>query len=284
MVYSSPITPGTLIIDDSNWHLHAGPRSPTEDGRGRIPRDWQATPYGFCAYAKRFDLPLIPRNEWTDRIEEIDRTQSGLLHLWRLSNQKTLDQNGTNYCWCNGVITSMMCLQSINRPPPYEPLSPASVAAPIKGYRNQGGWGGEALEYIVKYGVYPQRLWPANAISKQYKTNEGDTEAANYKVSEWYELENRDFDQLMTLLLLRIPVAVGYNWWGHEVCAIQPVAMGSGRYGAGILNSWSDSYGDRGYAVLAESKATPDDAVAPVVRGYSSGTRLVDLVHQGTSA
>lgn len=31
-------------------------------------------------------------------------------------------------------------------------------------------------------------------------------------ITEWYELEGRNFDEFMTLLN-HIPVAVGYNWW-----------------------------------------------------------------------
>jgi hypothetical protein len=69
----------------------------------------------------------------------------------------------------------------------------------------------------------------------------------------------------MTCLFLRIPVAVGYNWWSHEVCAVDPVRVSAGNYGIRIRNSWGSSYGEDGFATLAGSKAIPDDAVAPRV-------------------
>jgi hypothetical protein len=139
------------------------------------------------------------------------------------------------------------------------------VAAPIKSYRNHGGWGSQALEYIIEKGIVPVEQWPANAISRKYYTDENLEIAEDFKVTEWYDLEPRNFGELMTCLLLRIPVAVGYNWWSHEVSAIDPVALGNGDYGVRIRNSWGMGYGTDGYAVLAERKATPDDAVAPRV-------------------
>ncbi len=144
-------------------------------------------------------------------------------------------------------------------------LSPASVAAPIKGYRNQGGWGGEALEYIVAHGVAPVADWPANAINKQYDNAASQASRQRFTVTEWWDLAPRNFDQLMTCLLLRIPVPIGLNWWHHEVCAIDPVVLSPGKFGVRFRNSWGDGYGDQGFGVLTESKATPDDAVAPRV-------------------
>lgn len=254
---------GQLVIDDVNWQEFASPHS-TPDGlsRGYIPRDYEQFPEG--AFAAPFDLPVIPRSEWTDRIEEMERTKTRLSDLRRQAGMKSLNQNGTNYCWANGPTTCMQLIRLVNGQPFVE-LSPASVAAPIKGYRNVGGWGSQALEYIVEHGICSTEHWPANAINRKYDNAESRANRELHKVPEWWELRARSFDQLMTCLLLRIPVAVGYNWWSHEVCGIDPVVISANKYGARILNSWGDGWEDRGEAVLAESKATPDDAVAPRV-------------------
>jgi hypothetical protein len=79
-------------------------------------------------------------------------------------------------------------------------------------------------------------------------------------------LQNRNFDQLATLCLLNVPVPIGLNWWSHEICACDLVVVSANHFGIRIRNSWGDDYGDHGFAVLSESKATPDDAVAPRVQ------------------
>ena len=225
-------------------------------------RDLDEDPIG--GFAKSFDIPIIPRGEWDDRIEEIEKTRSRLSDLSYAAGLKCLDQNGTNYCWANGPVYCVEVVR-VAMGLGVEYLSPASVAAPIKSYRNSGGWGSQALKYIIDKGIVPSKLWPPNAIDSDYYTTDNLEKAKNYIVTEWYDLESNNFDQLMTCLLLRIPVAVGYNWWSHEVSAIDPIALGGGAYGIRIRNSWGMGYGADGYAILGERKGTPDDAVAPRV-------------------
>lgn len=265
-IHLTTISSITPVIDDSNFHNYVtnwrDPQTGTPILRGHTPRPYDQVPEGELGpFASSFPH-LIPEDEWDDRIEEKDRTQSGLYFAWKQSGMAPLNQNGTNYCWCNGVVTAIQLTRIVNNAPFIE-YSPASVAAPIKGYRNQGGWGGEALDYIVNNGILPAQYWPVNAIKRQYDTPESREERKKHKITEWYELQARNFNQLMTAVLLDFPVAVGYNWWQHEVCAIRPVKIGIKQYGIGILNSWGISYGDNGYAVLTRSKATPDDAVCP---------------------
>jgi hypothetical protein len=259
--------PGELFINDDNAAEHAADfdQGGEERQRGRVPRDYSAVPFGSMGFAAPFSLPVIPRSEWPGRIAKMEADKSRLSDVVLRAGIPSLDQNGTNYCWCNAVITAMETLRCVARDK-YVKLSAASVAAPIQNYRNQGGWGAMALDFIVKHGVAAAEFWPANYWqSSKYDNEESRASRERHKVSEWWDIKPRSFDQLMTCLLLRIPVPIGLSWWKHEVCAMDPVNLGGGKFGARIRNSWGDSYGMKGFAVLSESKATPDDAVAPRV-------------------
>lgn len=265
MAFTSEIRRGEIIIDDTNAAAFACDfvdQAGELKTRGRLERDWEKEPFASTPHTSAFDLPLIPRSEWTARIEEMERTKTRLSDLCDAAGLPCLDQNGTNYCWINGPV---YCLEAIRvaQGEPLVLLSPASAGAPIKNFRNVGGWGTEGLAWLVENGCCPVENWPANAIDRRYYTDENREIAKKYRVTEWWELRPRNLDQLMTCLLHRIPVAVGYNWWSHEVSAIDPVVVGPNDYGIRIRNSWGMSWGDRGYSILKGSKALPDDAVAP---------------------
>ena len=251
------------IIGDDNWQQFAV--DTVIDGeiktRGLIPNDWNQNPAG--SFGTPFNIPLIPESEWRERIEHQERTRSSLVHLADDAGLKVLDQNGTNYCWINGTIRAMELFRLANGMPTVK-LSPASVGAPIKNYRNEGGWGIEGLRYLTQYGAVPVSMWPANAIDRRYDTAESKAIRGQFMVKEWFELPARSFEALATCLLLNIPVSAGYNWWGHQICCVRLVVQANGDFGAEIDNSWGTSWGTNGRGILTRSKATPDDvAVAP---------------------
>ena len=169
---------------------------------------------------------------------------------------------GVHNCWFNNVTHCVEVLRVIQNQPMVL-LSPASGAAQIKKFRNVGGWSREALEWVIEHGIAPVDLWPANAIDKKYLTEEAVEAAKRYLVTEWWELRPRNIDELISCLLHRIPVATGYDWWGHAISVYQAVWL-NGMIGTKIRNSWKN-YGDNGYAVLQGNKMVPDDAVAPRV-------------------
>ena len=252
----SRLPKGCQVIDDSNWHQRVEPDM-AHFGRGRVQRNWVTEPRGSVA---KIDIPIIPRNEWQARIKEMEERKNGLYDIIIQSGRPNKNQGHTNYCWCNAVVRSMELIALLNNEP-YVDLSPASVACLVKNFSNTGGWGGEALQGIVKYGIASAKVWPDNAIDRKYKNAESDADRKNRTILEWYELAHRSFDQKMSLLLHRMPVPSGYNWMGHEMCGIRPVYLGKNEYGCIDENSWGEN--SRFYA-LSESKGTPDDGVSPI--------------------
>lgn len=253
------LKPNELVIGDTD----PTPTTPGNMSTGYEKRDYAAHPHGSLSYAKPFSMTLIPRSEWDDRIAEMERTKSRLSDLVLQAGIPSLDQNGTNYCWGNGVVTAMetlRCLAGL----PYVKLSSASACAPIKNFRNNGGWGGDALEWAMEKGMCTAETWPANAIDRRYYTDAAKEEAKRFRVTEATDVEQYDFDALMTMLFNRVPCPLGLDWWGHLICAMDPVKISSGQYGVRIRNSWGDDYGDQGFAVLSERKSR-GDVVAPRV-------------------
>lgn len=250
------------IIGDHNAHLVAPSGTVVIEGdhysRGLIPRNRETHPHIYGA--QPFDLDLIPESEWAGMLEQQEREKSTLTDQILEAGLPPLDQGMTNFCWANSS-TMVAKILRMQEGEPLVPLSPASVACPINGFRNQGGWCGQSITQIAEHGVAPASLWPANAIDRKYYTDEEKAEASKYRIQKWFELGARNFAQVATCMLKRKPCAVDFNWWSHSVCAIGLVRNKDGTWGLRIYNSWGKKFGTNGMAVLTGSKMYPDDAV-----------------------
>ena len=246
---------GDLVIDDN---IAAGFAQQNRGrGRGYMARDWDANP--FASYANAFSAPVIPRDEWDERIEELERTKSLLTDLEAYRKVPVLDQKKTNYCWCYGAVAGIMA-RSAAQGTAIPDLSAASAAAKIKNYQNVGGWGGEAIAGIKKFGVSTLEHWPNAAIDPQYDTHEQQLNAKQHMAVEFEELNPKSFDEVMSCLLLGFPVPAGLLWWGHLVCFMDPLIIKPGQYGVRFKNSWGAKWEKNGHGILTEKKATPDEA------------------------
>lgn len=220
--------------------------------------------YAYGGTAEPFpDELLIPRGDWQARIQEMEQQKSRLSDLCDQENLPCKDQARTNYCWVNAPAYCDEVIR-VKQHQPMVILSAASIGAQITGYRNQGGWGKTACDFIAANGIVPESLWPANAIDSRYATPANLAAGRDHIHTERWEIEPGNLDQLISCLLLRIPVAVGLSWWKHEVSYIDPVWVG-GAIGVRLRNSWGSAYGDNGYATLTGRRMMPDDAVAPRV-------------------
>lgn len=247
-----------VINDDSSTNKYAVPG----EGMGRgliLNRSSNGFEYGGLATPFPQEL-LIPRSEWQGMIQEQEEQKSRIsdyITRWKLPHK---DQATTNYCWINAPVHCLETLRVV-QDQLMVILSPASVGAKIKNYRNVGGWGKEGLEGIIKFGCVPVTKWPANAIDKRYDTAENREEALLYRVKDWYECIPRNLDQMVSLLLRRKPGAAGLNWWSHEVMYAECVWL-DGQIAIRFRNSWR-GYGDNGFAILQGSKMYADDLVFP---------------------
>lgn len=254
----SVLYPNERIIDDSIPDAQLTPAGFSTGYRGMFRSSQSA-----ADTADAFPSELVyPESEWQARAQELESQKSRLSDIAVAAGVPVLDQQSTNYCWCFGPVGALMFVRAVMGQPMVA-LSPASVGGPITNFRNVGGWGEDALQWMAEHGVVPSAPWPATAIDKRYWTQANQALAKDYRVTEWWRLQPRNLGQLVSCLLRRIPVAVGYNWWGHEVLACD-VVYTNGKIGIRIRNSWGDVPGyPNGFAILQGNKMLPDDAVAP---------------------
>lgn len=232
--------------------------------RGLEPRDFRLRPVGSFGAAQPFDLPLIPESEWEDRLKELVENKAQLSDIRDIADGgkpiRSLDQGNQGYCWAHSP-TSCMMLARAKAAEPYVPLSAYATACIIKNYRNQGGFNAEAFEFIGNRGCPSQARWPQGSKDRSNDNPETWRDAAKRKAFQFIDLDPRDMKrQLVTCLLLNIPVASDFMWWLHSVASIDLVSVRPFR--TRILNSWSDGWGERGTGILEGNRAIPDAAIA----------------------
>lgn len=261
--YVSPSIAQFRAIDEHRTLHEHGDRL-----RGYEARDWSATPYGALKGATSFDLPRMAVKDILEAIKEKDAKKAWMKDICDRYRSPVKDQNGTNYCWINAVVRGIEVRRAMQGLP-YVSLSPASVGGPIKGYRNQGGWGGEGLEYITENGVAPTADWPDNAISRSYDNAQSQASRKRFICTKFVEMEAGDDEAVWTCIVNDLPVALGIPAWGHEICGTFLVAN-AGKIIVGIDNSWGTDWGDNGRGLLTGRYATFDDACSPVNCGASA--------------
>jgi hypothetical protein len=224
-------------------------------------------------------VATMPRDQWPAAIQA--SYGNFLSDMLKQRDIHAKDQDGLSLCWCYGSTRTVEC-KRILMGLPFTDLSPESVAGPCTGWHNEGGYASEAFNQIEQAGICESSYMdaPHSLRPSRWKTGWQDNAKLHCAV-QWYEI-GTSFDQVMTCLINRLPVAAGLDWWGHLVCFLDPVMFVNGKlysggpfdsnakitFGVLFQNSWGDDWptqGARGYSVLSESKATPDGAASPIV-------------------
>lgn len=254
----SLLYPGERIIDE---HSPFNLTEPTGISKGY--EGMHRGGYASAAYSAMPDDFLIDRSEWEDRANEKEKTQSRISDLITYKKIPPKNQQQTNYCWIFGVTGAFQTVRLLMNQPVIE-LSPASGGGPITGYKNVGGWGANALDWLVEHGLVPSEKWPDTAYNaRNLYTEENKKLALDYRCNEFWKLESNSFEQVASCVLQNIPVPVGYDWWGHLVYAVDLVFI-SREPCLRIRNSWGDiPEFPNGFGVLKGRKSIPSDAVAP---------------------
>jgi len=142
-------------------------------------------------------------------------------------------------------------------------LSPDSVAYPIEGTRDRGGYPSDACDQLAIGGACPMDAWPEAELSPKNAAKNWKEQALNHALLRWVKVST--WQQQITLGILRIPIAIGLGWWGHLVCQVDPVIISKAEVGIDFDNSWGADWGENGSGILDEESGTADlGAFAPI--------------------
>lgn len=265
-----------VLINDDNYHEYA--REEYVDGneiksRGLMQRDLAVNPKGSMRAAVPFpEHLLIPRKDWKSALEKRIAQKAQLSDIRnRGAGGKPIpsrDQNGKGYCWAHSTVSCMLLLRALQNQP-YADLSAYSIAATIKKYRDEGGFGAQSLEFAAERGCATSKTWPQKSMDRSLaKSDKVWEDAANYKVDSWIDIEHKNVDQMVSLLLWGVPLISDFNWWSHSVATMELAAIISLeplKIRTKIWNSWGDGWSDNGTGFLEGGKAIPDDMTAPYI-------------------
>lgn len=241
--------------------------------RGLIPRNLATNPYGSYDNipAAAVDMPTLTDSEIIDRIKYREEQGATVQQIRRTRGPgggiiPSLDQDGIGYCWCHSPTMCMILARAIMNQP-YVRLSAFSVGCLVKNYRDQGGWGADAVDFISKNGVASEEFWPNQSMKRSNDTPAMRANAALHKITEgWIDFQvevwgrSLTYQQQMTWLATGGLIVGDFNWWGHSVCLMDAVVVDGKPWPRGI-NSWTDQWGDKGEFVLQGSKAVMDGGV-----------------------
>lgn len=299
------MNPGEILIHSGNAHLfldgtfHNGERKRT----GGKPRDFAAVPHGSMRGAPAATLPKIPRSEWPRMLKEQTDAKARCSDIRNtgMNGQRipSRDQNGRGYCWAHSTVSCALVARAKDGQP-YADLSAYAIACIIKGYRDEGGWNGESMQFLREKGCPTSEFWPQQSTSRSNDKPATWENAKLHLATEWEDMPEGDFDMQATYSLSGIPYPLDLNWWSHSIggmdlvdgtasfdagmcrCEISgklldlaeferiwEVKTYGAAYGARIWNSWGDSWSDAGMGVLTEAKARNNGAIALRVTGGS---------------
>jgi hypothetical protein len=291
-----------FLITDDNFSEHVCPIVDGEQKKqGLCPRDFSKHPVGSHPGVKGFDMPMVPREEYIPRIQEMTANGSFMRDVRRRGNKgspiPSLDQDGIGYCWNHSTVMGAI-LTRAKQGQPYVRLSAFFIGCLVKNYRDEGGWGAQSAEFMVEYGAPDVKLWPEKSMKRANDTPECRANAALHKLNGvWQDMAAAQYDRNLTMdqsissLLLGNCNVEDFNWWGHSVLIIGLALAAGGMFlgkkpetfprladldlhdekdakvfGEIInkvgINSWTDQWGDLGEFTLTGNKAHSDGGVA----------------------
>lgn len=250
------------VIDDDNHEVTA--KMPEGRVKGLVSR---VSYCGAMDGSAGDPEPLIPMEEWPDRIADLDRTGGWAHDRWKDSPIGVGDQDG--YSWCHAWAYAWhYMIQRAIQGLPYIEMSASSIGGPVTNYnKDRGAYILDDLEQGVKVGLASTEFVPMRDYHKSSRKPGADDNSALHKATEYVDLGQRGFQRQGSKLLLGKSTSDGFDWWGHAIPAVRLRYLNNGRkatdhlsYDKLILNQWGTGFGDNGLAWLSGTKKIADES------------------------
>jgi hypothetical protein len=247
---------GFPLITDANFAEVVA--ESIDGGMGRGYESAQAGP--FLSSAPASQITRLPRSTWADHMRRQEAEKSSPYHWFLNGGVQVLNQGSWGFCWAYGVVGAMQTAYAMTgqNAPHLNAHYPAWLG---KNGANRGGWAGEALGYIRRWGVPEMSVFSGHQTNRaMFERGEVVASAKLHGVVEFGELPRNDYEALVSVLLDPInprPVTMGLNWWGHLIYAVRAV-----KDGILIVNSWGTNWGQRGLSVLSPSRSVAFEQIA----------------------
>lgn len=201
------------IITDGNW------RDELRSEHKLIPRE---IPLGELPYSRVYseaDFPLVPEEEWPERIKEMDAKKLWPIDRYDSFNPVHKSQDGLNLCWIySGGQAAEMTMAVENRP--YIELAPESCGGAVEwnnsGYSIEGG-----MKWFAEHGMATRAYVPAHNLNTMRWKQGWKEDALKCRPTEYVDCGYRDeglFNKAASMLLHgKFVPWVGLNWWRHAV-------------------------------------------------------------------
>ena len=220
---------------------------------GYLPRDYASFPLGSSDFTKKWDAPLLSRQEAKERSEYLIAKKLDPLSVAMKRKATPTFQNSFGFCWAHAATMALkIAFAQSGQPVPR--LSATSMACIVKNFRDQGGNAFESFPHMNKVGVCTVDTWPENSRDRSLDNPAMREEAALYRATEWYELPDGSDEHKWTALCSGFAIWSGYANIGHAMCSARYVDDGkptswdinSWNKDASAASEWQDSWlGDR---------------------------------------
>jgi hypothetical protein len=218
---------------------------------GAMPREEPFGQAGFPVFEET--VPIIPRKEWPDRVEAIDKAGGMCDQLvTRIYNQRQEPSCTSN---ATGQSNEVVQASQYGKDKVVH-LSAISLYMRV-GSRSSGSSVSSNLKEMRDVGILPldneanRKAYPHVMANTGYGTSYPDgwkDTAKLFRAQEWFDVEG--VEGFITALILGFPVVYGRD--GHAICGVRPVFI-NGLIHDKYANSWGD-WGDNGYGYDSESK------------------------------
>ena len=260
-----------LVLTSRNRRTYAATKAGVGQPNGKGYMGWRNPGEPKIMEAGEPLTDVYPRSEWVDRIHA--GYGNFLSDLVKEQGIPVKNQDGLGYCWVYGSTTTVEVAR-VKAGLPHVELSPESVGGPCTGWRNQGGYAAQAFTQLESHGACENSFMDqANSLNWRAWKKGWQANALKHTVTRWYDIGNEFpiFDEVISLLLNKIPVAAGLDWWGHLIIFMDPIILPDGSVGVLARNSWGKDWpnvpgvSQDGWFCLDEDSASPDGAAAPIV-------------------